>query len=243
MQVSDQTAERRNHRTIIFNSREGQGGSLGARAYDLIYQKIVVMEYQPGAVLLEKELMADLSMGRTPIREAIQRLSAEGVIEMHPHKVTMVRPITIQGTKALFAALGVLEQAVAKAVLYQGSTRGLERMEEAQEEMRLAVAQGEVADIVSCNQAFHHAFHHASDNFYLIHALKPVTFEMERLSHISFRHGLLPHQPVETVFGMVLREHDQILECIRNQKPEELSRAITEHHATFRKRIINYLTD
>ncbi len=51
--------------------------SLGAIAYEKIYKKIISLEYKPGENLEEKELMKHLGLGRTPVREALLRLSAE----------------------------------------------------------------------------------------------------------------------------------------------------------------------
>ncbi len=223
-------------------SQGNKGPYLGDKAYALIYEKIVHLEYKPGKVLIEKDLMADLGLGRTPVREAVKRLSAEGIIEIHSNNIAVVRPITLQNTKALFTALELLEQAVGKIIFSTGPGQWLEQMEQAQEHMRQAAAAGEVQDMVLANQQFHSVFHQASNNFYMIHALKPVIVEMERLTHISFRTDLLPDQPLEVVHGLVLAEHDRILQCLRSQDQAGLLEALRDHHATFRKRIIAYLS-
>lgn len=64
-------------------------------AYLAIEYKIVTLEFRPGVMLTEKSIIEAVGLGRTPVREAIQRLTLEGLTEVHPRlgvKVTEVRP-------------------------------------------------------------------------------------------------------------------------------------------------------
>jgi len=87
---------------------------LATVAYDEIYRKIVCLEYEPGRQLYEQDLIDDLSIGRTPIREALCNLASDMLIESQPNKGVIVRPLTLQNTKAVFAALETLELGIVK---------------------------------------------------------------------------------------------------------------------------------
>jgi len=68
--------------------------SLAQQAYDLLEEQLVTLKLPPGALLGEKALVDRLGIGRTPVREAIQKLSAEGLLQVLPRKglmVTLVR--------------------------------------------------------------------------------------------------------------------------------------------------------
>lgn len=64
-------------------------------AYLAIEYKIVTLEFRPGSMLTEKSIIDAVGFGRTPVREAIQRLTLEGLTEVHPRlgvKITEIRP-------------------------------------------------------------------------------------------------------------------------------------------------------
>ena len=73
--------------------------SLADQAYQLLVAKITRLELPPGAVLVEKALMVDLGIGRTPIREALQRLAMEGLVTHLPNRGMLVADITATGVQ------------------------------------------------------------------------------------------------------------------------------------------------
>ena len=64
--------------------------TLTDQAYNRLEEMIVTLELAPGAVLSEQALSADLGIGRTPIREALQRLALEGLVLVLPRKAIIV---------------------------------------------------------------------------------------------------------------------------------------------------------
>jgi len=69
------------------------GDTLTERAYRLIEEQIVTLRLKPGDVLSEQKLSAALKIGRTPIREALQRLAREGLVTILPRKGILVSDI------------------------------------------------------------------------------------------------------------------------------------------------------
>ena len=65
------------------------------RAYQLIRDKIVTLDMQPGSVIQEAEMMTQLGLGRTPIREALKRLETEKLVEVTPRRGMFVAEIAI----------------------------------------------------------------------------------------------------------------------------------------------------
>ena len=72
-------------------------------AFSEIYDKIITLEYEQGQILYEKQLIRELGIGRTPIREALLRLAANGIVESNPHNAFVVRAISLQNIKAIEA--------------------------------------------------------------------------------------------------------------------------------------------
>jgi DNA-binding GntR family transcriptional regulator len=69
------------------------GDTLTEQAYRLIEEQIVTLRLKPGDVLSEQKLSAALKIGRTPIREALQRLAREGLVTILPRKGILVSDI------------------------------------------------------------------------------------------------------------------------------------------------------
>ncbi len=59
----------------------------------MLEEQLVTLKLAPGELIAEKDLMDKAGIGRTPVREAIQRLSAEGLLQVLPRKGLMVTPL------------------------------------------------------------------------------------------------------------------------------------------------------
>lgn len=66
------------------------------QAYNQLEEMITFQELPPGAMLSEARLMQVTDLGRTPVREALQRLAREGMVEIHPSRGVFVSPITVE---------------------------------------------------------------------------------------------------------------------------------------------------
>lgn len=67
----------------------------GARAYREIERMIVFGEVRPGALISESEMMARTLLGRTPVREALQQLARDRMVEIHPNKGVLVPAVSV----------------------------------------------------------------------------------------------------------------------------------------------------
>jgi DNA-binding GntR family transcriptional regulator len=92
-------------------------GSLAEQAYCRLEELLVTLEFAPGALIGEKDLIDRVNIGRTPVREAILRLSAEGLLQVLPRKGLMVTPLRRSELMQIIETRRVLERLmVVKAV-------------------------------------------------------------------------------------------------------------------------------
>jgi DNA-binding GntR family transcriptional regulator len=91
------------------NSRETGGRSLSDLAYDALLDWMLSQELPPGSLLQERMLGESLQISRTPIREAMARLEAEGFITRHAGRVLIVRQIPVQELIQIFHVRRMLE--------------------------------------------------------------------------------------------------------------------------------------
>ena len=215
---------------------------LGATAYALLCRKIITLEYQPGSLLDEKTLMADLGLGRTPVREALLRLAGEGWIETLPNRGAIVPPITLQATRAVFEAMRVLELGVAGLAVHQQIDRQLETMAASNQPVREAIAAGDILGMVEANHAFHLAYAECAMNDFLSRACADVRNQAKRLSFLSYASELGQNRTLAEHYDSVVNEHEMIIDALRRKDEERLKGLLREHIAAFQRRIVAYVS-
>lgn len=211
-------------------------------AFDEIYRRIITMEYDQGQVLHEKQLVDELEIGRTPIREALHRLVARGILVSYPSRSWAVRAITLKDIKAVFEALEVMEAGViGLAVQQPDPTDCLGEMAAAQENVEAAIRSADVLALVDSNHRFHMGFYGACHNEYLVYGLTRIRFETKRLAYISYSQNIARGRPLETHYETVRREHGAMMAHLKARDADALQRVCRAHTAAFRERIIQYL--
>lgn len=173
--------------------------SLREHAYDVLRRAIVSGELAPGQRLRDQELAARLGVSRTPVREALQRLEDEGLVETRAGAATRVVPLDTPGARDAFpvvAALHALATRLAVGRLAvgrlapddQGEVLGevLEEMRRANEALAEALAARTVADAIAADDRFHAVLVCASGNREIAPALARLTPKIRRLEVAQF---------------------------------------------------------
>nr|NJM01941.1 GntR family transcriptional regulator [Desulfobacula sp.] len=215
---------------------------LAVTAYETIVRKIICLEYQPSQYLEENQLVEELGIGRTPVREALVRLQSENMIESQPNKGVVVRPITLQNTKAVFESMHIFEFGVVEVAMIKDCTMAIKKMRESNEAVKKAVLSNQVFDLVQANHEFHMNFARCSQNEFLIRAVNDVRKEAKRLSYLSYNNIIDPQRPLELHYQSVVEEHDRIIESLILRDEAGLKQLLQDHIETFRQRIITFMT-
>jgi len=103
---------------------------LSLQIYELLKKDIVECRLEPGGLLEEASISERYEIGRTPFREACQRLEAEGLVEIVPHRGAFVASFSYEDINDLFELQRILEPAIAELACRHSSGRGLEALEE-----------------------------------------------------------------------------------------------------------------
>ncbi len=217
--------------------------SLAQTAYKQLYRMIVTLELEPGRNLEEGQLIESLGIGRTPVREALQRLVADMLVEAQPGKGFVVRPLTLQNTKAAFAALQVLECGVADLAVRQDASAFIGEMESANKDVKKAIAAMDVYNLVEANSRFHHAYAQCSHNPYLVGALRKVRCETNRLAYLSYGNQIDPARSLKDHYASVIDQHERIIGAVAARDHKALKKVVLEHIEIFKSRIVQYLAE
>jgi len=143
---------------------------LSEKAYHLIKEKIVTLELLPLSVIDERVLMEELGLGRTPIREALHRLAAEGLVNIVPRRGMFVANISITDLQKIFEVRMPMEGLCARLAAQRvtaGQIAQMERLFHALEQ----VPDRDIKGLMSVDERFHHLLYQAADNEFLAEAL------------------------------------------------------------------------
>jgi DNA-binding GntR family transcriptional regulator len=195
--------------------------SLADKAYQTLVGKIVTLELHPGSVLTETQLMQDMRIGRTPIREAVQRLIAEGLVTHLPHRgmlVGEIRAADVQQINEFRAEIEGLAARLAATRMGQAQLDELQRMHGALDRSMLDL---DSETFVEQDRMFHALLARGAENRYLEDVLTKLYNLHLRVWYYLFRKqgGLR-----ETV-----QEHQEVIEALVRRDPEEAELAMRRY--------------
>ncbi|NVO15514.1 MAG: GntR family transcriptional regulator [Rhodoplanes sp.] len=129
--------------------------SLAETAYRRIEDMIVRRELSPGAMISENQLADELGCGRTPIREALQRLRLEGFVEIHPRRGVLVSPIDVRRQLELLEVRRALDTRVATLAAARATDAERAEMRRLAAEIQDAARQRDTIRYLAANRAIH----------------------------------------------------------------------------------------
>ena len=188
-------------------------------AYRWLHDSIAAGDLAPGMRVRENEIARRLGSSRTPVREAIRRLEADGLIQHVPHFGAVVATLDRQSVIELYAMREVLEGTAARFAARHASDAEIAHLRGMiAEEKDAAAAPERLAEI---NARFHAALYHASHNRYLLRALTSLTDALSLLGR--------------TTLGMpgradaARREHRRLVKAIAGRDEETAEQTARAH--------------
>jgi len=128
------------------------------KVYARLRQEIAGGGFRPGERIREKPLAERWQVSRTPIREALLRLEAEGVVICNSRRSYNVRILTVQNVREIYETLGLLEGAVAAAAAPRLTPADLDELERLNRRMDAAAAEADLQAFGGWNRSFHDVF-------------------------------------------------------------------------------------
>jgi DNA-binding GntR family transcriptional regulator len=135
------------------------------RVYAALHERIVDGDLVRGTKLRQEALAEELGVSRTPLREALRRLAAEGLVEFHPNRGAHVADISIEDVRAAYEARLIVEPGAARLAATRRPRDELAALRAAVETQRASADQ---LSSYAASRAFHLALVRASGNDYLI---------------------------------------------------------------------------
>jgi len=159
-------------------------------AYVALRDAIVAGTLAPGERLRDTELCAWLHLSRTPVRDALARLEAEGLIETAPQRFTRVRPLTPQDAQDSFPLLAAIHALAAQLAVPHLTSGDLTELRLANAAFVAAMDGGAAMATYAADDRFHQVFVVACENADVANALERMDARLQRLERL--RSGALP---------------------------------------------------
>lgn len=197
-------------------------GSGVAQVYDVLRNEILDLKLAPGAPVDEAQLARRFDMSRTPIREALVRLTADGLVENLPNRSTIVAPIDFFNLPNFFDALTLLYRLTTRQAAARCTEKDLPPVRAHQKEFVRAVRARDSVGMILANRNFHVEIARIGGNPYFIEMFTRVLDEGRRILRLyySSHDDTLPARYVE--------EHDDIIAALLAndvEKADELALA------------------
>lgn len=201
--------------------------SLSEQAYQQIRQQIIQLDLAPGDVVREDALREQLDIGRTPIREALQRLAREHFVQVIPRRGMFVTSIDVSELSTLLETRFVLEPYAARLAAARGSAEQWSAMEA--ELMQAELATLPAKELMATDRRCHEIMWEAAENRFLLDTLDMLYAQSDRLWH----------QYLSDVPEMshAVTEHIAILDALRSGDSGRAAALVEEHVHMFDQRI------
>jgi len=181
-------------------------------AYEAIKQRISEGDLLPGTALSESEWAEELHISRTPVREAVQMLAQEGLVEVLPKRGTLVARLSVRDVRESFEIREAIEGYAARLAAERRTDEQLAAMRDA---LRKS------ADPYNRGASFHELVVEASDNTYLMQSFTSAEGRIDLASRLATKGVTTAHTPGST--------HEAVLQAIEAGDADEAEAAMRRH--------------
>jgi DNA-binding GntR family transcriptional regulator len=222
-----QTAPRRKRQRPARPTTENPGPtSLAEKAYAQLEEMIATLELRPGSVVTEGELASRLRIGRTPLREALQRLAAVRLLTTLPRRGLVITEVNLTDHLGVLETRRVLDRLIAVGAARRATPQQRQSLSEFAALMEQAAGSGNITEFMLLDQDFDELMAGASHNPAASTAIAPLHVHCRRFWYLYKHQGDLQRSA---------RLHEELITAVVQGDEERAARASDE--------LMHYLED
>ncbi|MFG1422013.1 GntR family transcriptional regulator [Roseixanthobacter liquoris] len=195
--------------------------SLHGELVPLLRDMILGDELQPGDKIPELALCARFGVSRTPLREALKVLAAEGLLVLTPNRGAMVARISDQEIDACFPIMGALEALAGELACTRITTAQFARLKAMHDAMVAHYEAGEVAPYLNLNKAIHAAFFEIAGNAPLTQLYNTLMIRIHAVRFVAKKSPARWREAVD--------DHERMMEALAERDGPRLGRILRDH--------------
>jgi len=215
--------------TVGAISPDAHEATAADRAYAALVRAIATCELRPGAAFNERDQAAALGMSRTPLRQALQRLAVEGLIETLPQRgvyVTLIDPKEVLDNTIVRE---VLETEILRRMIDEGQDIDFGKLEDLLATMSKAIKKKKAIAYLECDEEFHLTLAGMYGNRPALEAIRRSWIYVNRARYL---------QKLSTdALSASLTEHTAMVDGLRNRDSTATSAAVAAHMGFSRARL------
>lgn len=218
----------------LIDERRPEPNTQSAGAYREIRRAILECRLEPGSTIDEKDLMAEFKFGRTPVREALLRLSGVRLVQFLPGKAIQVAPVGLQDIRDLYEDRLHSERLAAFLAVRRQTPQFLEALIHNFDNAPAMVAAGKVRDMISLDFQFHSLIYRGARNELLsehLHNLFAHSYRLWRMTETGNADEL----------SAIITSHEPIIDALARRDAEKVDSLIVEHISGAFDRILNVI--
>jgi DNA-binding GntR family transcriptional regulator len=209
----------------------GTNGPMAERAYAELRDRIVTLRLPPGSLLREDELMGEIRIGRTPLREAVKRLALEDLVTVQPRSGTFVTSVEAADIIHISEVRAALEAQAAELAARRMEPALRERAQAMLARVRKLERGADVDALMRLDESIHRLVWQGSGNPYLVATL-------ERYFTLSLRVWYLVLDRVPGLAAAVV-DQARLLEAVLDRDPARARSVMRDHVLAFEREIIS----
>lgn len=208
-------------------------GTLSEQLYYVLRQKILAGEYPPGYHLREASIAQEFQTSATPVREAIRRLTQEGLIETERYRGAVVKAYDVEEFLHLYQIREILEIPAAKLAIDRADEKNISDIDAVIVRSEEALAAHDAEALLSLDLTFHETLVHASGNPVLAGISRGIHEKLQTIRKFTI--------PVSIVGDLSHGEHKTILDDLRHRDAEAIEHHLRHHIQRNCSEVLRYL--
>lgn len=176
-------SQRPESRALAQEQDEEPSGSLVEQVYSSLESMIVTLELPPGTLLSELAISKQFGVSRTPVGEALQRLSREGLVTILPRRGFVVTEISATEQLRLLELRREISRFIARSGATRASLHEREALRAVAKEFLKAAKARDEAGVTTADKKFHDLFAACAHNNFAANAMQPLDSLSRRYSH------------------------------------------------------------
>jgi len=201
--------------------------------YEKIREDILHGILRPGERIVEVSLCEAYNIGRSHVRTILSQLENEGLMTVVPNKGASVSKFSIEEINEIFNIRALLEGYSVRLTCGRVTKSQIAYLEKLHRNLHQAASEVDYSSWLSNNLDFHLFFPKESNNSHLLRITEDLRGRVFRYQYLSI-----------TITGnleMYIKQHEEVLKHIKNNKPALAEKAMTEHLTTVRDILLEYL--
>jgi DNA-binding GntR family transcriptional regulator len=196
---------------------------------------ILNLELEPGLAISEASLMKQYNWGRTPLREACQRLAEQSLLQLVPRQGVVIMPLSVFDFVEVMDAMSMVIGVAAALACKRLNDEQLEQLDELVTQGEAAAASGDHVRVSELDSEFHRVLADATGNRYLRDYLVHLQRVATRFNIASWKR--------DQDASPSLKEHRQLVELLRQRDVAKAKIAMLEHIENARQRVMGSSTE